>query len=365
LIVKPSFWLTRLLLVTVLVISAVGTVQGATNQETNSMVKQTDLTIPASPAFTLLGVTPAQVNQPGYVRDLKLDWIVKEGGLTPNVAIEAQPVWMVFFGHTSLAAYQELPWITRTLSTLSLSLGTAQHDSADSGSLALGARLNLFRKADPLMSKTYSDSMRPTLTYSEVHVLFPHRFGLKQLLEDSEHLDSKTKDSLRAELESVNREIDDAQKANEQRRQSYRSAYERDHWNSAAADIGGGIIGDYANPKPESLHLSYAGMGLWLTGCVGIGKKVMLTAMYRLMEQRDSVHHSLGISFRYGAPKLNGFIEVVSGFDDLGAPSLGYGGEYRLSDVLLLEFGSRTAVKNGVTLASLFQPKLKFSVIAQ
>lgn len=361
---KPVPPLIRHLLAAGLAVFAVGVVEGATGQDI--IPKQTDFTVPASPAFTLLGVTPEQVNQPGYLRDFKIDWVIKDGGgLAPNIAIDAQPVWLAFFGHTTAAEYRTLPWFARMASTLSASLGSVQNGSSDSGTVAWGARLNLFRQADPLMSETYVDLMRPVFSDAEEHILNPLRIKLENQLVDSLHMKKGVKDSLKGELERVEREITELSDAEEQRRQDCRSTYEQDHWNAACVDIGGGMLGDYSGSSPESLRFTYAGMGLWTNGCVPIGKTLMLTAMYRFSERRDSLHHSLGLGLRYGGPRLSGFFEVVDGLDDLGVPSIGYGGDYRLTDNLLIQVGSRTALKSGVTLASFFRPRVKLSVITR
>src|SRR5579872_6162520 len=56
-----------------------------------------DLSIPSTPAFTLLDENPSKINKVGFMRDFKIDWVLKDGKVPSNMAIELAPLWLLYF----------------------------------------------------------------------------------------------------------------------------------------------------------------------------------------------------------------------------------------------------------------------------
>src|SRR5689334_7488751 len=70
-------------------------------------VSPKELGIPPSPVFDLMGVTPSQINHMSDIKDIKVDWSFKSWKLNPNLAIQAQPIWEMFYNRKNLNRYQE------------------------------------------------------------------------------------------------------------------------------------------------------------------------------------------------------------------------------------------------------------------
>ncbi|MCC6461104.1 MAG: hypothetical protein IT260_11575, partial [Saprospiraceae bacterium] len=113
------------------------------------VAKATELSIPTSPAFNMLNEnTPSRIERYAAIHNFKVDWSLTNGqqgyALSPGLAIEAQPIWLLFFDRAGAAKYRQATPLARTFSTLSLSIGT--NASNDKNWLAWGAKLNLYRQ---------------------------------------------------------------------------------------------------------------------------------------------------------------------------------------------------------------------------
>lgn len=118
-----------------------------------------DLKVPVSPAFTILGVTPASIEKPQTPKALGVSLLnaFNNVNIIPgNYSFEAAPYWL--FDHPDLTFkdyYNSSPGQT-LLNNLALSLATAPLDSPKSGTaLAIGIRTLLFsgKANDALNSK--------------------------------------------------------------------------------------------------------------------------------------------------------------------------------------------------------------------
>ena len=117
--------------------------------------KSTELSIPASPAFQMLDASSSLVSTPGAIRDFKVDWSFKSYRLSPNLAIEAQPVWAVFYNRPTPEKYQNAGKFLQSLSTLNISAGSL--DFNDSIRLfSYAGKITLYRRYDPLVTNKFS-----------------------------------------------------------------------------------------------------------------------------------------------------------------------------------------------------------------
>lgn len=116
-----------------------------------------DLTVPESPAFTVLGVTPETVVRPTTPREFAsslLNGLDQNGNFQTGVAFDAVP-FLVFFGNdTNLYDYKRSA-MTRFLSRTQLSFATAKGVTDDDKStrLALGLRMTLWDSGDPRLDR--------------------------------------------------------------------------------------------------------------------------------------------------------------------------------------------------------------------
>src|SRR6185436_1797843 len=115
-------------------------------------VSPKELSIPASPVFDLMRVTPSQVTRTSDIKDFKVDWSFKSWKLNPNLALQSQPVWELFYNRKDLSKYQHASGFARMLASLDLSFGTVQNEDNDRR-IGAALKMSLLRKSDPLLAK--------------------------------------------------------------------------------------------------------------------------------------------------------------------------------------------------------------------
>ncbi len=125
---------------------------------------QADLSIPASPAAALLGISGDKVQHPGTVRELAgsvIRGIGPDGKPTSAIALDIAPVFLfapTFVGAGSDYAKKDATddwdagldhWGKRVLARTTLSFGTTDPDSNGATTSAVGIRVGLFDSGDP------------------------------------------------------------------------------------------------------------------------------------------------------------------------------------------------------------------------
>lgn len=116
-----------------------------------------DQPIPASPAFTALGVTPETITHPATPRELGtslVNGVDKDGSLKAGVAVDVAPYQLFFGAQTSLSDYESSS-LTQILYNTQLSVATAEGGDKEkkSRNLAVGLQLTVFNKGDLRLSK--------------------------------------------------------------------------------------------------------------------------------------------------------------------------------------------------------------------
>ncbi|HKP04498.1 MAG TPA: hypothetical protein VJU77_14190 [Chthoniobacterales bacterium] len=133
-----------------------------------------DRSIPESPAFTALGISPETVTRPASVREFGtalLNGVDKDGKLQSGVAIDVAPYQILAGQETTLPEYKNHP-LTRILYNTQLSIGTAKATTDDKAlRLAAGVNITLWDNGDPrlnedianLYTKNFVDHRPPPL----------------------------------------------------------------------------------------------------------------------------------------------------------------------------------------------------------
>ncbi len=109
-----------------------------------------DLSVPASPAFAILGLTPTSIQRPGSVRELMAaatKGFDKDGKVKNGLAIDIAPMSM--FARERIVGgdrYRDSP-VTQALARTTVSLGTAE--SGGGTQLAWGVRVGVWDQGDP------------------------------------------------------------------------------------------------------------------------------------------------------------------------------------------------------------------------
>jgi len=328
--------------------------------------RYTEFAIPVSPALSLLNADPSMVGMPSVVRDFKVDWSFKTYRLTPNLCLEANPVWSFLYDRpqNSYAAYQRAGWLMRRLSSTNLSIGTIAQDTTRE--LAWAVKINLFSQKDFYATKAVFQignqdiqPMRDTLAAQ-----------LQRLLDspDTAQTDGGKFEraykifNLNQQLESMDMQIRD-------RSNFLRGIFMRRFWNSASLDLAFGKTFLYQGERIDSLQLRQQGFGVWLTGGFGLGDSWFVSGMIKnVMFNEKEFSFFRGINIRYGSVKFNFFGEMVLQNDQrrqtnflTGERSLkndahvqiGYGGSFRIGTNLLLSFGLRTDYDRNLSFRSL------------
>lgn len=338
-------------------------------------IKATEFTIPAAPAYMLLDASSPLVNQPGNIRDFKVDWSLRSYALQPNIALEGQPIWEAFYNRADLSKYQKASGFMRTLSTLSLSAGTLQKNqnftksdtagnslvfSVPVNQLAVALKVNLYRQYDPLMDE---EIYKPSATeFIKQKADLQKRM---QTLTDSlpKIKTEKIKKDVESQIESTKASLATLNATQKEVVKGLRTTYVKEHWNASMVDFAIGKVFNYDRPIVDSLHLINSGLGVWLNGSFGIGKKGLLCATTRYTQMdtanifgRDTLGivssgptriWGVGANYRYGSPRFNFFVEGLYNVlqNDPKAKdkfTLAYGGDFKVGNNVVIGYAIRT-----------------------
>ncbi|MEL7123015.1 MAG: hypothetical protein AAFO07_26435 [Bacteroidota bacterium] len=334
-----------------------GEVQEEFSDLESKVISESEFAIPSAPAFSLMGVTPELVPRPGVVRNFKVDWRIRDYMGAPDLAIEALPVWMLFYNSGDLDKYRRSSGFGRMLSTLSFSLSTASFNSTNH--LGYAVKLNLFRAKDPLNDQSILDDFHQQILEENA--------DNDRLIEELEALlDRSESPEMRKvyrrqikQLRQVNQETIRAKRTElESIRQSYTAA----NWNASMLDIAYGKVYSYDRADIDSLGMVNEGYGLWLNGGIKSGRNGYISGIVKLSRYGEVDAFQVGLSMRYGNPKYNFFLEsfyerttetvdIDPEFDPFKFKQtnyrLSYGGDFRLSRSILLNFSLQTRFEQG------------------
>lgn len=368
-----------------------GQAQDLDNKEINRVTPK-ELTIPASPVFDLMGVVPSQVVRTDEIRDFKVDWSFRSWRLNPNLAIEAKPFWEILYNRKNIEKYQKAPMILRKLASIDVSLGTVQNEQNDRR-IGFAIKTNIIRGKDPLLQKEL---------YVEINERFKlEKENLEaQLLELEHALDTVTsilqKPAIRQQIKSTIEQLNSINTRRQQEINDAAKVFVAENWNSPTLDIAFGKIYTYQTDSAGSLVSlrinRNTAWGVWVNGGFGIGKKILISGLFRASFYEEQLNFqvldtltqvftptqaiassqlfSLGLNVRYGGPKYSFFAEffmeqkstktagealdkvfnaapgtlVVENtvkWDVVPPYTLNFGGDWRISRNLMLNYGIR------------------------
>lgn len=350
-----------------------------------------EFNIPASPVFDLMGVTPSQVTNLSDIKDFKVDWSFKSWKLNPNLALQAQPVWEILYNRKSLAKYRQAAPFMRMLSTLDVSFGTVQNEDNDRR-IGFAAKINLFRKRDPLMADIYTDVEQKFTAEKEA--------AEEQLKILKQQLDTLTdiikKPAVREELRLLEEQYFSINNRRKQEINERVKLFNGEHWNTAYLNVAFGKIYTYQTDSSGSLKdlrlNRNTGSGFWLNGGFGISRKIFMSGLIRSSFYEEQLNFlvkdnataeeftteaiaknillTLGFNIRYGGPVYTFFAEfiherktlstAVKALNDVFTPPTGtsivagtvqwnavqpytinIGGDWRINRNLIINYGVR------------------------
>ncbi len=351
-----------------------------------------ELTIPPSPVFDMMGVTSSQINRTSDIKDFKVDWSFKSWKLNPNLAIQSQPVWELFYNRKDLSKYQSSSRFMRRLASLDISIGTVQDENSDRR-IGFAAKMNLLKQKDPLMAgELYAGISEKYKT--EKKELEEQLKELRLQLDTTHNV--LLKPGLRSQILSTEEQVMTLNSRRNEEINSRAKIFVSENWNASSLDVAFGRVYSYKTDSAGSLknlrlnrNTGYSG---WLNANIGIGKKFLLSALLRNswyeeeleflirntstgdeMSQQaiaDNTLLTMGMNLRYGGSIYTFFVEFLyekkglktpmealsksfkapGDFEVVGSTvkwdvvhpnTLSFGGDWRISRSVILNYGMR------------------------
>jgi hypothetical protein len=263
-----------------------------------------DMSVPASPAFTVLGVTPETVIRPTSPRAFAtslLNGVDQNGNFQSGLAMDFVPYLLVAGDDLTLNKYQHNR-IVRLLSRTQLSFATAKGATEDDKSLrvGLGLHMTLWDRGDPRLDETLikclGDFVLPVVTN----------------VNDTEG-NARNREAAKELNDSISTRC---------RQQAHERNWAASSWIIGAAP-------SWISTDGQTKNLGWNGGGFWTSlaygfeGVPGLEKKsqLILHARYRNREEvpdpdvtgaflsQDSMF--FGARFRTGSPTFNGSFEYT------------------------------------------------------
>ena len=366
-------------------------------QVSENRISPKEFTIPASPVFDVMGVTPSQINRTSDIKDFKVDWSFKNWRLNPNLAIQSQPFWELFYNRKDLSKYQSASKFMRKLAALDVSIGSVQDENNDRR-IGFALKGNLLREYDPLMAREL---------YVEIGEKFKQeRIDLEEQLRTLRiQLDTISniiaKPNIRSQIKATEEQLNTLNSRRNTEINENAKVFVSEHWNASALDFAFGKVYSYKTDSAGTLNAlrlnrNTAWSG-WINGSVGIGKKWLLTGLIRNSWYEEELNFKIkdnntgdefdrkaiasntlltaGMNIRYGGSLYTFFLEFLyekKGFktpvealnDVFSAPdgftvtrssvkwdvvnpnTLSFGGDWRISRSVILNYGMRCVFTN-------------------
>jgi hypothetical protein len=385
---SPKYYLVPALLLCWSVLSA----QDANTDAKTGRLSPKEFSIPVSPVFDLMGVTPSQINRTSDIKNFKVDWSFKSWRLNPNLAIQSQPFWELFYNRKDLSKYQAASGFMRKLASLDVSMGTVQNEESDRR-IGMAAKLNLFKQKDPLMVRSMYEDIGLRFT-EEKKSLEARLKDLQFKLDTIQNVLEKP--GIRSEIKSTEEQLLSLNSRRNTEINDRAKIFIAENWNAASLDIAVGRVYTYQSDSAGSLKKlrlnRNTGWGIWMNGALPLGKRWMFSGLVRttwyeeeldfllrntqtLAEQTASAVaenklYSAGVNLRYGGPLYSFFVEFLYEKKALKTPvetlkevftepanmevvsssvkwnvvhpnSLSIGGDWRISQNVIINYGMR------------------------
>ena len=364
----------------------------AQSETSTNRLTPKEFAIPASPIFDIMGVTPSQINRTADIKDFKVDWSFKSWRLNPNIAIQSQPFWEILYNRQDLSKYQRANKFLRKLASLDLSVGSVQDENNDRR-LGFALKMNLIRQKDPLMSKDLYEDIGERYSNEKKDLTIKLK-ELRIQLDSTKKLLSKP--DLRNQIDSTEQQLLTLNSRRNSEINDRAKIFISENWNASSLDIAYGRVYTYQTDSIGSLNSlrlnRNTGLGGWINGSLGIGKRILLSGLIRstwyeeqldflirntstgeeLTRQAvaDNTLITLGFNIRYGGPLFTFFAEFLYEKKGLKTPlealnqafsaptnftvvgnsvkwnvlnpnTLSFGGDWRLNRSVIINYGMR------------------------
>jgi hypothetical protein len=324
-----------------------------------------ELTIPPSAVFDLMGVTPSQINRATDIKDFKVDWSFKSWRLNPNLAIEGQPVWELFYNKKELTKYRQASSFMRKLASLDFSIGTVQDEDNDRR-IGFAAKINVYKQKDPLLAKDLYEDV--TLKYREQKNDIETQLKELQLQLDTTK-DILKKYALKEQARLISVQLSSLDNLRSQEINNRSKIFVNENWNASSLDFAIGRIFTYQTDSTGSLTKlrlnRNTAKGMWASGGIGIGKKILISGLIRTIWYEEELNfilhntttgeetadraiasnnlYSIGINLRYGNAIYNFFVEMLYEKKGLKTPLEALNDAFKVPNINMEVVGSSVA----------------------
>lgn len=219
-----------------------------------------DLSVPESPAFTVLGLTPQEVSRPSspraFVTQL-LNGVDPRGNLQTGIAIDTNP-YLLFYGNKVTLKDYVTSTPTRLLARTQLSLATAKGSSDDDKAIriALGLRLTPWDKGDHRIDTDLWECFRSNLRPPEAEALADEIVDLK--VKAAEATSEVDRQHIQRQIEQKEQALD--QLTNQPAKKCREAARAR-LWNASSWSLG--IAPTWLSPMGSTADLQWNSASFW------------------------------------------------------------------------------------------------------
>lgn len=307
------------------------TLSAQTENETTPKISPREFSIPASPVFDMMGVTPSQINKTSDIKDFKVDWSFKSYKVSPNLALESQPFWEIFYNRRPITKYQKATRFMRLLSSTDISLGTVQNENGERR-MGYAVKLSLFREKDPLLDKEIYEGLDEKFE-NEKDELIDKINEINQRLDSSKSVLERP--AIRQELKQAEEALLGIDGRRRQEINERARIFVAENWNSSYVDMAFGKVNTYQTDSIGSLKsLKFnrnTGLSGWVNAGFGAGKRFFISSLFRASWYEEELSFNLanastgeitnekaiasntlvtlGLNLRYGGPVYNFFFE--------------------------------------------------------
>lgn len=342
------------IVVSAFLLLTVSSITFAQNPVSNANNSSLDTSVPASPAFTILGLTPNTITRPASPRKLAtslLNGVDQNGNFQAGIAIDTAPYMLIYGNGITLQNYRNNR-VVRFLARTEFSLATAKgaSESDKSARIATGLHFTIFDRGDPRTDKTYAERLAAVAT---------------QILEESPPLSPTAS---QADIDKRKKEIEEKVLTASK---SIREEYERRSWNRSSWVIAAAT--SWISPDGTTSRMVPDGAAVWTSLAYGFENVPGLqdhaqAILYGRFHGYESIPDPenpgefyrqqstfAGGRFRFGDESTIGSFEAVYVHTrPVNLPTQRYfrmtiGAEKRLTDNVWLHFGigGESGVENG------------------
>lgn len=288
-----------------------------------------DMSVPESPAFTVLGVTPETVIRPTSPRAFAtslLNGVDQNGNFQSGLAMDFVPYLLIAGDDLTLRKYQTKQ-VVRLLSRTQFSFATTKGATTEDKSmrLALGLHLTLWDRGDPrtdetLMSCLSAFRLPPPPTMLECELPDNPTDADREAFR-------KCQESAEATRQERARQVQEAREFNDSVSTKCRDESRQRNWNASSWIIG--AAPSWISTDGQTKNMRWNGGGFWTSVAYGFEgvpglesrSQLILHGRYRNREvvpdpntvgaflSQDS--YFFGARFRTGSPTFNGSFEYT------------------------------------------------------